>query len=129
MEHTSDPKIAREIALDHICENKGRPYYIPAGVRHEQLLLKRRGGFGAVGGTSCSTSPRWVRGGIGLLLGGVLGGMIGGGIAMVMVNSASITEPLQSAIRLKTATMLPIFGALVGGAGVGIFAAAKPECT
>lgn len=91
-----------------------------------RTLAKR--GRQQLGGASCSTSPRWVRGGIGLLFGSVLGGMLGGGVAMMLVNSATITEPLQSAIRLKSATMIPILGAVVGGAGVGIFAAAKPEC-
>lgn len=96
-------------------------------IPYRAKALARRGR--QLGGASCSTSPRWARGGIGFLFGGVLGGMIGGGIAAMLVDSATITEPLQSVIRLKSATLIPIFGVIVGGAGVGIIAAAKPECS
>jgi hypothetical protein len=126
MEHTRDREIARDIALDHLCESRGRPYYVRrAGVKHEQLLLKTNG----LGAAECSTSPRVVRGGIGFLLGALLGGMVGGGVALAVSTSQfDITEPIEAVKRAKTmalvASGITILGA-VGGLTVGAW---KPEC-
>jgi hypothetical protein len=126
MEHTSDREIARQIALDHICESRGARYYVPANVRHERLLLKRNS---ALGDSSCSHTSRVVRGGLGALIGGVLGSMIGGGIALaVTTTQADITAPIATfklgRTMILVASGVTILGA-VGGLAVG---AAKPEC-
>jgi len=127
MEHTSDRKIARQIALDHICESRGARYYVPADVTHEKLLLKRNAP--TLGDASCSNSPRWVRGGVGFLLGTLLGSMVGGGIAVAVTTmQTDITAPIESFKRAKmmwlVASGVTVLGA-VGGLAVG---SAKPEC-
>jgi len=125
MEHTRSRKIARQIALDHLCENRGAPYYIRSNVRRDRLLLPRNG-FGAA---ACSHSPRWVRGGVGFLLGGMLGAMVGSGLAFaVSTFTADITEPVVTYKRVRTmavvGTGITILGA-VGGLTIG---ASAPEC-
>lgn len=133
MEHTSDRRIAQQIALDHICESDGVAYYVPGDVRHEHLVLKRReyekyrrAGFG---GATCSTSPRWVRGGVGFLVGTMLGGMIGGGIALAVTTTQfEITAPIEAAKRTKNMAVLAS-GVTILGAIAGLtLGAAKPEC-
>jgi hypothetical protein len=126
MEHTRDRGIAREIALDHLCENKGRPYYIRrTGVRHEQLLLKQNG----FGDAACSDSPRWVRGSVGFLIGTLLGGMIGGGVALAVVTTqTSVTAPVEAVKRFRNMAVVAS-GITVVGAIAGLAVGAhKPEC-
>ncbi len=124
MEHTHDRKVARQIALDHLCENKGEPYYVRGNVKRDRLVMPRSG----LGGSTCSNSPRWMRGGIGFLLGGMIGGMIGGGVAFATTMTGDITEPITTFRRVRTATLIgtgiTILGA-VGGLAVGAHA---PEC-
>jgi hypothetical protein len=122
MEHTRSRRVARQIALDHLCENKGAPYYVRGNVKHDRLVMP-------LGSSSCSTSPRWVRGGVGFLIGGMLGAMIGGGIAVgVTTLQADILQPITTYRRARTmaliGTGITVLGA-VGGLAVG---ASKPEC-
>lgn len=43
MEHTSNPRVAKKIAMDHIMEFKGKPYYTKLVAMEKQLAkLKRR---------------------------------------------------------------------------------------
>jgi len=95
----------------------------------------RRRGHEPLEGAACATSPRWVRGGIGFLIGGMIGGMIGGGVALALVTSnasavavpgaPSTTASVQSAQKTALiATGVTIAGA-IGGLTVG---AIKPEC-
>lgn len=82
-----------------------------------------------LGDAACSTSPRWVRGSVGFLLGAVLGGMIGGGVAFAVATSQfDVTEPIDAVKRAKNmsllATGITVLGA-VGGLSVGAW---KPEC-
>lgn len=131
MEHTSDQRIARQIALDHLCEVPH--YYVPGDVQHERLVLKRREyekyRRAAFGGATCSTSPRWVRGGVGFLIGTMLGGMIGGGIALAVTTTQfEITAPIEAAKRAKNMAVVAS-GVTVLGAVAGLaLGAAKPEC-
>jgi len=133
MEHTSDRGIARQIALDHLCESPH--YYVPGDVREEHLVLKRREyekykrGLGSGLGASCSTTPRLARGGLGFLLGGVLGAMIGGGAAVALAGTptdAATATPTTS--TLKKVGLLTAAVAVLGAAGGLAVGAWKPEC-
>jgi uncharacterized protein DUF5661 len=121
MEHTRDSKIAQQIALDHLCED--RDYYKKLAKVH----LDGRRQFGAA---SCSTSPRWVRGGVGFLIGGMLGGMIGGGLALAVATSKleTTTATTDAVKRVRNMALIAsgvsVLGA-VGGLAVGAW---KPEC-
>jgi uncharacterized membrane protein YdbT with pleckstrin-like domain len=125
MEHTTDRRVAQRIAMDHLTED--RSYYKKLAKIHlDESRHTRRRDFGDA---TCSTSPRWVRGSVGLLIGGVLGSMIGGGIALAVTTSQfEITAPVEALARAKTlalvATGITVLGA-VGGLMIG---AQKPEC-
>jgi hypothetical protein len=82
-----------------------------------------------LGDASCSTSPRWVRGGVGFLLGTLLGSMIGGGLALAVTTTQfEITEPINAVSRVKTMAVVAT-GITVLGAAAGLTVGAwKPEC-
>ena len=108
MEHTTDRRVAQRIAKIHL--DGGR----------------RRHAFGAA---ACSTSPRWVRGGVGFLIGTLLGGMVGGGIATAVITFRSdITEPVASINRIKTMTLVASGVTVMGALGGLALGASKPEC-
>lgn len=74
----------------------------------------------------CSTSPRWLRGGIGLVVGGMLGLLIGSaaGIAAETSNIPLRRKRALSRVLGTIALGLTVTGA-AGGAFIG---ARKPEC-
>lgn len=88
--------------------------------------LARRNGLGD---RYCSRSPRWVRGGVGMLLGTLLGGMIGGGVALAVTTSGfDITEPVDTVNRAKNMAVLTAVAVALGatsGLTIGVW---KPEC-
>lgn len=131
MEHTRDPATAQQIALDHICEAQaeGSTYYVRSDVKHERLLLKRDMFGQSIGNASCSTSPRWVRGGVGFLLGGVLGSMIGGGIALAVTTTQfDISAPIDAVKRARNMALVATGVAVLGAAAGLTVGAWKPEC-
>lgn len=129
MEHTSDPAVARQIALDHICEAQaeGSTYYVRSDVKHEHLLLKRD----MFGQATCSKSPRWVRGGVGFLIGGMLGGMIGGGLALAVATSkldTTTASTADAAKRVRNMALIASGVSLLGAVGGLTVGAWKQEC-
>lgn len=121
MEHTRDRRIARQIALDHLCENKGQPYYVRSNVKHDRLLLPRNGL-----GAACSRSSRITRGIAGGIMGGVVGGvlglLVGGAVTARRLAAGAPGEPISAG--LGTA-----FSVAFLGLGVGAVASAwAPEC-
>lgn len=123
MEHTTDRRVAQRIAMDHLVEDRG--YYKKLAKIHLDGG-RRRHAFGAA---ACSTSPRWVRGGVGFLIGTLLGGMVGGGIATAVITFRSdITEPVASINRIKTMTLVASGITIMGAIGGLALGAAKPEC-
>lgn len=94
-----------------------------------KLGARRRRMRSTLGDKSCSTSPRWVRGGVGLLLGLVLGGMAGGGAAAAVVYwKASLTDPIDSFRIARTMSLVASGVTVVGGATGLLIGAHKPEC-
>jgi hypothetical protein len=75
-----------------------------------------------LGDAACSTSPRWVRGSIGFLIGGVLGGMVGGAIALSQLD---IGQPISTVKRMALISSGVTAIGAIGGLWIG---AAKPEC-
>jgi hypothetical protein len=124
MEHTTDRRVAQRIAMDHLTED--RNYYKKLAKIHLDGSRYRRQ---HLGDATCSTSPRWVRGGVGFLLGGVLGGMIGGGIALAVTTAKlDITAPIES-VKLARNMALLTTGITVLGAASGLAMGAwKPDC-
>lgn len=116
-EHTTDAAIARQIALDHLCED--RNYYRKLAKIHENSNQ-----FGAA---SCSTSPRWLRGSVGFLIGTLLGGMVGGGVAVATANF-DLTEPLETLKRTRSMALIASGITIVGAIAGLTLAARKPEC-
>ena len=124
MEHTTDRRVAQRIAMDHLTED--RNYYKKLAKIHLDESQHRQRNFGDA---TCSTSPRWVRGGVGFLIGGLLGGMIGGGIVLAVTTSQfELTAPIEAVQRAKNmalvASSITILGA-VGGLAIGAW---KQEC-
>lgn len=120
MEHTRDRRIARQIALDHLCENKGQPYYVRSNVKHDRLLLPRNGL-----GMSCSRSSRVTRGVAGGITGGVVGGVLGllvGGAVTASKLASGRGEPISAG--LGTALSVAFVGAIAGAFAFAL----PPEC-
>jgi hypothetical protein len=167
MEHTSDPRIAQRIAMDHLTED--RNYYMKLAKIHldgafgdcrEEIVkfrdrrgklvsFKRRVGPDCpkprrstrhlrpyqykrkqrLGDAACSTSPRWVRGSVGFLLGGVLGGMIGGGVALAVTTAQfEVTAPIEAVKRAKNMAIVGTGVTILGAVGGLMIGTAKPEC-
>lgn len=110
-------QFTRRVGSD--CPKRGRPR-----TAHLKPYQYKRSGLG---NAACAQSPRWVRGGVGFVLGTVLGSMVGGGIALAAAK-VDITDPAATVGRARllavVATGTTILGA-VGGLALG---AAKPEC-
>lgn len=120
LEHTRDPQIARQIALDHLCENRGAPYYVRSNVKRDRLLLPRNGL-----GMACSRTSRVTRGIGGGITGGVVGGVLGllvGGAVTASKLASGRGEPISAG--LGTALSVAFVGAV---AGAFVFAL-PPEC-
>lgn len=103
------------------CPKRGKPQ-----TRHLRPYQYKKS---QLGDAACSTSPRWLRGGIGFLLGGVIGSMIGGGLAVAVTTAkADVTAPFAT---VATARRWWLIGSgittltALGGLWIG---AAKPEC-
>lgn len=80
-------------------------------------------------GEACSTYPRWVRGGLGFLLGGMVGSMIGGGLAVAVTTAkADVTAPFETVSTAKRWWLIGSGVSLLGAIGGLWVAAAKPEC-
>lgn len=79
--------------------------------------------------SSCSTTPRWARGGLGFLIGGMIGGMIGGGVAFAVATAkADVTAPIETVSTYKRWYLIGSGVALLSAVGGMWVAAAKPEC-
>jgi len=85
----------------------------------------RRHSFGAAAAhPACATSERWVRGGLGFLLGTMIGSTVGAGIATVTATQEIVHEE-----KLKTWPMWLASGlTIVGGVGGALLGARKPAC-
>lgn len=82
-----------------------------------------------LGNQSCATSPRWVRGGTGFVIGTLLGAMIGGGVALAITTSEfELTEPVSTVRRVKNMFLLTAGVATAGAIGGLTVGAWKPEC-
>lgn len=72
---------------------------------------------------SCATSERWVRGGVGFVLGSMIGTMLGGGLAVL-----AAVEDTQSFVRNPWTVMLAPAFTIVGGIGGAVLGAHKQQC-
>lgn len=68
---------------------------------------------------TCSTTPRWVRGGGGALIGALVGALVGGGVAFGLVSRRP-----NSVAPLALSVGTPLIGSIVGIA-IGV---RKPNC-
>lgn len=71
--------------------------------------------------TACSTTERWVRGGVGWALGSMVGGMIGAGVGSVGIvehQGQPKTWPIYVAAGMT----------ILGGLGGALFGVRKPQC-
>lgn len=114
MEHTTNPRVAQRIAMDHLVEDPN--YYKKLAKVH-------------LDGVACSKSSKLARGTVGTLIGGVLGAMIGSAVGVAVVaNKGSITAPLETLTLGKNmaliGTGITVTGALIG-LGIGV---RRPEC-
>lgn len=104
-----------------------RPYQYESRAKREARADDPR--FNGLGESSCSTWPRWARGGLGFLLGGMVGSMIGGGLAVAVATAkADMTAPFQTVNTAKRWWLIGSGVTLAGAVGGLWVAAAKPEC-
>jgi hypothetical protein len=83
----------------------------------------------SLGDKACSDSPRWVRGGVGFLLGTVLGAMTGAGIASGVVYwKASLLDPIGDIRLTRTMALVATATTVIGGGAGLLIGAHKPEC-
>jgi hypothetical protein len=113
MEHTTDPRIAMRIAMDHLAEDPD--YYKKLAKIH--LDRARRVTLGAA---RCSQWSRGARGSVGFLVGVLITNALVGPVAY-------LTAPTdREALRRRTWI---VFGlSLLGGVGGAAIAARKPTC-
>jgi hypothetical protein len=82
-----------------------------------------------LGDAACSTSPRWVRGGVGFLIGSALGAMVGGGIALAVTTASfEASAPVETLKRIRLTALIGTGVMMLGGVGGLVIGAANPEC-
>lgn len=85
----------------------------------------------ALRGAACSTTPRWLRGGLGFIVGGAVASLATGAalsLTVIPAVKAEVTAGRQpSQLMVAAPMLLPILG--LTGSAVGAYVGArKPEC-
>lgn len=76
--------------------------------------------------TACAKSNRWVRGGIGALVGALAGGLVGFGVFMATLPKQTGQDPIGPSLMMVVAPA----GGLTLGAVLGAYVGArKPQCS